>query len=77
MKVPVRQIAEAVERQGGDMEDVKDLIRCFERMHAGLERANALYVGGDERAANEAVRQVAGFDKPLNEIVRDRQRRMR
>lgn len=78
MNVPVRQIAEAVERQGGDMEDVKDLIRCFERIHVGLHRANAVYNAGNEQAAEEVWRSLEGeFANPLDDIARDRQGRKR
>jgi hypothetical protein len=78
MKVPVRQIAEAVERQGGDMEDVRDLVYCFERLHGQLADANVAYNAGDALAAEATWKQLeAEFSKPLDEVVRDHLERER
>jgi len=71
MKVPVRQIAEAVERVGGNLGDVEDLVECFERLHAGLADANAAYNAGDEQAAERKWQALeAEFAKPLDDVVR-------
>jgi hypothetical protein len=71
-------IANAVERQGGDMEDVEDLIATWERLHAGLAAASEASNAGDERAAEEAWRELEEeFSKPLDAVVRDRQGRKR
>jgi hypothetical protein len=71
----LRQIAEAVECQGGDLADVQDLVSCWERMQERLRHANALCVAGNEQAA-EAVWQKldAEFAKPLEDVVREHRR---
>ncbi|HME02089.1 MAG TPA: hypothetical protein VKG38_03540 [Solirubrobacteraceae bacterium] len=71
-KGPVRQIAGAVERHGGDISDVQDLVRCFERLHSGLEQANALHHAGDELVAEDQWQKLEDeFARPLDEIIRD------
>jgi hypothetical protein len=75
-RAPVRQIAEAVERQGGDLDDVRDLVLCWERMHGRLRQANELYLAGDAAGAEKLWRELElAYGKPLDELPRMRKRR--
>jgi hypothetical protein len=74
----VRAIANAVERQGGDIDDVDDLIETWERLHAGLAAANVRFAEGDRAGAESVWTQLeTEFSKPLDDLVRDRQGRKR
>lgn len=68
----VRRIALAVEAQGGDFDDVRDLVGCWERLHAGVHAASAIAHNGDEaRAERMWDRLAAEFEKPLEQVVLD------
>jgi hypothetical protein len=74
--VRVRQIAAAVEAQGGDLTDVQDLVSIYERMQTRLRVANAAAEAGNEQAAEkEWERLEAEYGKPLQEVAKDHIRR--
>ncbi|MGO8906630.1 MAG: hypothetical protein ACLQMH_13545 [Solirubrobacteraceae bacterium] len=68
----IRAIADAVERAGGDMEDVRDLLEVWERLRGDLRDANASFNAGDESGAEKRWKELEDeFARPLDEIVRD------
>jgi len=67
------QIADAVEAQGGDLDDVRDLVETWRRVNERLAAACDLHNDGDEVAANAAYDDLdQQFGKPLDQIVSDR-----
>ncbi len=75
---PVRQMAEAVERHGGDMEDVRDLLLAWERLHGGIKAANELFSAGKHDEAEKLWKQLEErFAKPLDDLAADRMRARR
>jgi len=74
----VRQLADAVEAQGGDLDDVRDLVETWRRVNERLAAACDLHNDGDEVAANAAYDDLdQQFGKPLDQIVTDGLRRKR
>ncbi len=68
----VREIADAVERQGGDLDDVKDLVATWGRMQQRLATASAAYNAGEHDVAEAQWRDLEReFSKPLDHVVRD------
>ena len=71
----LRQIARAAERHGGNLEDVRDLVRCWERMHDRLDAANTAHAAGNtEQAEIDWAKLEAEFAKPIDDIVREHMR---
>jgi hypothetical protein len=77
-RATIRQIAEAVEKQGGDMGDVRDLVECWERLHAGLAAANVRFAEGDHAGAESVWAELeAEYGKPLDQVVREQRQERR
>ncbi len=74
--IPIEQIARAVESVGGDMEDVADLIDCYQRMQDRLAEANRLDQAGDHAAADRIGDKLErDYAQPLRDIAAERVRR--
>lgn len=72
-RATTKQIADAVEAQGGDLADVQDLVSVWERLHAGLAAANVRSAEGDHAGAESVWAKLeAEYAKPLDQIVSDR-----
>ncbi|HEY5342494.1 MAG TPA: hypothetical protein VIJ66_02425 [Solirubrobacteraceae bacterium] len=70
------QIANAVEAQGGDLDDVIDLIETYERVQRRLSAACDLHDQGDEVAAQAAYDELdRDYGKPLDQIAGDHLRK--
>lgn len=71
-RATTKQIADAVEAQGGDLADVQDLVACWERLHAGLATANVRFAEGDHAGAESVWAELeAEYAKPRDQVVRE------
>jgi len=74
----IRQLADAVEAQGGDLDDVRDLVETWRRVNERLAAACDQHNDGNEDEANAAYDDLAAeFGEPLDRIAHDHLHRKR